>query len=73
MKNLVISGSIYNGVEQLHFKTAEGGMAVFVDADTRSGREISCGFKSSTKGGAFIANTINTANVTPSVKMTLEV
>ena len=72
MKDLVISGSTYKGVEQLFFKTASGGTARFVDADMKTRGEVSCGLKSHTCGQAFSVGTITTANVTPIATMNLE-
>lgn len=32
-KDIVLSGSTYTGVEQIHFQTPSGGKATFVDAE----------------------------------------
>lgn len=72
MKDLVISGSTYKGVEQLFFKTASGGTARFVDADMKTRGEVSCGFKSHTYGQAFSVSKISVVDATPTATMTLE-
>lgn len=72
MKDLIISGSTYKGVEQLFFKTASGGTARFVDADMKTRGEISCGMKSHTYGQAFSLGEIIIENSTPTATMTLE-
>lgn len=72
MKDLVISGSTYKGVEQLLFKTASGGTARFVDADMKTRGEISCGMKSYTNGQAISVEKISVVDAIPTAKMTLE-
>ena len=72
MKDLIISGSTYKGVEQLLFKTANGGTARFVDADVKTRGETACKLKSFAYGEAFGMGKISLANATPNVAITLE-
>lgn len=72
MKDIIISGSTYNGVEQIFFKKAGGGTARFVDADVKSRGETACTLTSHTLGDAYYVDGISVADATPAATMTLE-
>ena len=72
MKDIVISGSTYKGVEQLLFKRADGGTARFIDADVKSRGETACELKSFAYGEAFNIGTKTITDATPKATMTLE-
>lgn len=48
MKNLLIGGVVYEGVESIKLPTKEGGMATYVDYDKRT--KFKAGFVSSKSG-----------------------
>lgn len=42
MKDIVISGITYTGVQQIYFNKKGGGKAVYIDADTRTDNIPTC-------------------------------
>ena len=42
MKDIVISGVTYTGVQQIYFSKKGGGKAVYIDADTRTDNIPTC-------------------------------
>lgn len=72
MKDIIISGSTYKGVEQILFKTASGGTATFFDADIKSRGETACKLKTFAYGEAFNMGRKTIKNTTPKATMTLE-
>lgn len=42
MKDIILSGVTYSGVEQVHFQTPSGNRATFVDADTKKEKTMKC-------------------------------
>ena len=71
MKDIIISGATYVGVEQVHFQKSGGGTATFVDADTKGVHEMTASI-SNMPGIAFLFEaSIPSSILTPSI--TLEV
>lgn len=73
MKDIILSGVTYSGVEQVHFQTPSGNKATFVDADTKKEKSMKCSVSCAVPKKSSIAALLNQPVPTTTISVILEV
>ena len=72
MKDIILSGVTYSGVEQVHFNTPSGDRATFVDADTKKEKMMTCSISCRSVKNFNLVAVVPQAIPTTSISFNLE-